>query len=402
MNIRGFFGQLSLLATLAIAGCGGGGGTAPATAPAPAQTSVVSGVASKGPIKAGTGKIYAIRNGVEDRSAPIGQGVTDATGGYLVDVGSYTGPVLVEVTGGSYTDEVSAATVTLKSPLRAIISNVATGTKTVAVTPLTELAYNKALGGGSLSAASIDDANGKIAAFYKLTDIISTLPIAGGAGEDQKKYAFVLGSFAQFINDNKNAGETLDDALPRLLTQISTEVKNDGNFSITTITRLNSAISGFTVGGKNLTGAAITPIVPPTSGVLKLATSGTANTIGAIDVTVDLPAGIKVAADPVSGEAAAGVVAISGAANVGDGKLTLSRFTPAGSGTPAQLHIIVINAAGFGPGEFVTIRFELDTGGSFPLSATAFTLSGFSPVGLNGTALGGITAAPAAIVTGSL
>ena len=140
--------------------------------------------------------------------------------------GSYKGPLVVEVTGGSYKDEVSGATVALKTPLRAVFANASTGRKKVAVTPLTELAYKKAKGNGTkLTAAAIDAANASIAASFSLTDIISTLPDPSGAGEDQKKYAAACGSFAQLVNDNKGPGETLDDALPRLLTQMGDEME---------------------------------------------------------------------------------------------------------------------------------------------------------------------------------
>lgn len=391
---RAIIGLALSMVITALTGCGGGGGGAAAPA---ATTTKISGMASKGPIKVGTVKVYAIRSGAEDRSAPIGQGETDSGGNYSIDVGSYTGPLLVEVTGGSYTDEVSSATVALKAPIRAIISNAATGTKTVAITPLTELAYKKAQGVGAFTTASIDEANKNISDFYKLADIVSTLPVAGGADDNQKKYAFALGAFAQYVNNNKNQGESLDDALPRLLTRIGDEMKNDGGLLPATIDGINTAITDFTNSGKNQTGITIPPIPAPTSGLLKLGTSGTADTIGAIDMTVNLPAGVIVNANATTGEVTSGVITISGVAAVGDSKLASAKFTPAAVGAPAQLHIVLINATGFGLGEFVTVRFDLDTGGSFPTGASAFSVTGFSPKGLTGATLSGITAAPASV-----
>ena len=392
MRIRNLAGVI-LLAVLMLAGCGGGGGGG-AVAP---TTTVVSGVAAKGPIRAGTVKVYAIVNGIEDRSAPLGQGQTDGNGNYSVDAGSYAGPILVEVSGGSYTDEVSGATVTLTAPLRAIISGATTGSQTVAVTPLTELAYKKALGGGLLTAASIDDANATIASFFKLTDIITSLPIAGSADDNQKKYAFVLGSFAQLANDNKNAGESLDDAQARHITRIGDEIKASGGISTSTLTQLNNAISAFTAGGRNQTGSSITPISAPTSGLLKLSSAGTPNTIGAIDITINLPAGVVINYDQATGEAGAGVVTVSGVAATGSNQLSLAKYTPAAGAAPAQLHVVLINAAGFGLGEFATIRFDLGAGASFPGSAGEFTIASFSPKGLSGSTLTGITASAASI-----
>ena len=394
MKVRTLIGLGVSLAAAALAGCGGGGGGGGAAAP---SSTVISGMASKGPINGGTVKVYAIRSGTEDRSAPLGQGQTDAGGKYTVDVGAYKGAVLVEVTGGSYADEVTGALVALKAaaPLRAVFANASTGKKTVAVTPLTELAYKKAKGGGAITPAAIDDANKNIATFFKLADIISTEPVASG-DDNQKKYAFVLGSFAQLINDNKKTGEALDDALPRLLTQIGDEMEHGGGLSPDTIGNINDAITNFTNSGRNQTGATITPIPAPTSGIIKLSSTGTTNTIGAIDLTVNFPAGVRVNADATTGEAASGAVTISGVAAVGDNKLTSAKFTPAAGDIPARLRIVLINTAGFGLGEFATIRFDL-AGGSFPAGKEAFSVASFAAKDLNGTPLGNITAAPASV-----
>src|SRR5919108_5016260 len=144
MGFKGFIGLGLSLAISVMFGCGGGGG----------EETVVTGMASKGPIRNGTVKVYAIRDGVEDRSAPVGEVQTDNGGNYSIYVGSYKGPILVEVTGGSYTDEVSGARVDLTVPLRAMSSDASNKVKMVAVTPLTELAYKKAKGGGALTSSS--------------------------------------------------------------------------------------------------------------------------------------------------------------------------------------------------------------------------------------------------------
>ena len=392
MSVRSLIGLVAAMAVALLTGCGGGGGS---SAPA---TTVITGMASKGPIKAGTVKVYAIRDGVEDQTAPIGQGQTDDRGNYTIDVGSYKGPVVVEVTGGSYTDEVSGAPVNLKAPLRAVLVNASTGKKTVAITPLTELAYKKAKGAGTtLTNASIDDANAGIAAMFKITDIVSTLPMAGG-DDNQKKYAAACGSFSQLVNDSKGADESLDDALQRVMTGLGNEVEQKGGLTFDTITRIDDAITRFNNSGRNLSGATVAPISAPTGGLLKISSAGTAGTIGAVDLTVILPAGVKVNADSTTGEVAADAITVSGVAAVGGSKLTAAKFTPAAGGAPAQLHILLINAEGFGLGEFATIRFEVE-GGSFPAGVNTFFVTGFAAKGLDGAPLSGITAAPASVST---
>jgi hypothetical protein len=395
MRIQRLLAPGLALAAMMVSGCGGGGGGG---SQAPVATTVITGMASKGPLKTGTVKVYAIRNGVEDRSAPVGQGGIGPNGSYTVDAGSYQGPAVVEVTGGTFTDEVSGGPVTLKVPLRTLVSNVATGTKTVAITPLTDFAYKMATGAGALSVASIDDANARVSGFYSVGDIVSTLPAAAGAAAE-KKYAFVLGAFAQMVNDNINTGtgETRDDALARVMTAVGDEAKN-GGFSIDTITKMNSAITAFAGGGSNQTGTTVPPIPVPTAGLLKMSTAGAAATIGAVDITITLPAGVTVAADAVTGEVAPGALAASGAAAAAGSTLASGKVTAAAGGNPATLRLSVVGASGFGTGEFVTVKFTVLPGGTFPSGPAAFTVPVFSAVALNGNVLGGITGAPSSVV----
>ena len=171
-------------------------------------------------------------------------------------------------------------------------------------------------------------------------------------------------------------------------------MEHGSGFSLDSIGKLNSAITKFSSSDKNQSGGVVTPFPAPTGGHLKLNASGTANNIGSIDVTVDLPVGVKVQADSITGEVAAGVVAISGVAAVGDSKLVSAKYTP---GAPGRLHIALVNTTGFGAGEFATIKFDLVAGGSFPASKDAFSVSGFTVKGQDSVALVGVTAAPAAL-----
>jgi hypothetical protein len=123
---------------------------------------------------------------------------------------------------------------------------------------------------------------------------------------------------------------------------------------------------------------------------LKVSAAGTPSTIGAVDMTINFPAGVKVNADAATGQTAEGVVAASGVA-AGGNTLAAGKFTPASDTTPAQLRIGLINTAGFGLGEFVTIRLDLEDGGSFPADATAFSVAGFAAMGLDGAPLSGIS-----------
>jgi hypothetical protein len=106
---------------------------------------------------------------------------------------------------------------------------------------------------------------------------------------------------------------------------------------------------------------------------------------------------VTVASDAVTGEAASGVVSVSGVAASGSNQLALAKYTPAAGATPAQLHVTLVNATGFGLGEFVTIRFDLASGTTLPTSASSFTVASFSAKSLSGSTLTGITAAATSV-----
>lgn len=135
-----------------------------------------------------------------------------------------------------------------------------------------------------------------------------------------------------------------------------------------------------------------------TSGLLKLGAAGmTTELIAGMDLWVNLPAGVTVDADAKSGEIASGAITVSGAAAEGGNSLVTAKYVPSAAGAPAKLHIVLINAAGFHPGEFATLRFNLSAGATFP-ALNEFAVASFSAKGLNNSTLSGITAAPLSVV----
>jgi hypothetical protein len=261
---------------------------------------------------------------------------------------------------------------------------------------MTELAFRKAKGAGQLTADSINTANAAIASLFGLKDIVSILPTTNNGDIDQKKYAFACGTFSQLLNDNKGASESLDDALVRLIGKLGDEEETGGKLSTDSTVLINGAISNFSNSVSNVTGETVGPLTAPTAGVLRLTTAGTPFVIFGIDTTIALPAGVIVDADPLTGEVAAGVVSISGAAAVGNNNLVVAKYTPASIGIPALLHIVMANDLGFGLGEFASIQFQTTTGATFPLSNQFFAVSFFAK-GFNGAGLVGVTAAPLSV-----
>jgi len=185
---------------LSLTACGGGGS---ATTPATAATTITSGVAHLGLVSGGIVRAYKVTNGV--KGTQLGTvSTTNAQGGFQIDVGSYVGPILFELTGNGaatkYLDEATGTRITMpnKTVYRTILPSVPT--KPVAITPLTEIAtYGALLNGGTTQA--INDAFTAVKESYAAatTDIAFTIPsdlvgVAGSAA--QENYASILAMLA--------------------------------------------------------------------------------------------------------------------------------------------------------------------------------------------------------------
>jgi hypothetical protein len=389
MKIKPIISIFTCLAAMVLAGCGGGGGgTATGT------TVTISGVAAKGPINGGSIKVYAVKSGQVDTSTVLGSGTTatDGSGGYSVTLDSVpTGPVVVEVSGGSYTDEASGTpNVALKAPLRAVVSSVADGAK-IAITPLTHLAFEQVDGIGNYTSVGIDDANSQIGNFFGITDIIGSLPfdatqtVPAGAIGDQAKYAGALGVFSQLVNDRKGT-KTLDDALGAVMLELETELETNGGFTQTTVDNLNASITNYSNSGKNR-GGSIPAAISFSKGVLQLATLGSLADgiqINGIDCTITLPPGVTVKSDPATGEIQAGVLIPSSMA--ASNSFVNGKYDK----TAGTLRIVLLNVQpGFGLGEFAHVNFDGYPAGSAAFSVKINRIDGGS--GISSAPLTGIT-----------
>lgn len=128
----------------------------------------------------------------------------------------------------------------------------------------------------------------------------------------------------------------------------------------------------------------------PTTATITIMANGTLGSgtlIGGIDVTLALPAGVTVKADPDATNTAVmvtdtGVVNPSGAAA---GANTLSTATYASG----EVAIHVANPDGFVSGEFVTVKCDIAAGAA--VTTTSFSVSGLYAVDLNGATITGLT-----------
>jgi hypothetical protein len=220
----------TLLSTSAIvmllSACGGGSGdgatslTADPTgfsqgsgSVASTSTIVVTGAATKGPIRAATVSVYAINDFGFAQGAVLATAITDDTGNFSVNLPAGTGLVLVETRGGSFIDESDQEPdVTLKRQLslsdtQGFVSILPAGATTVAITPFTQALVEKArldaqTGGFETSFSTSANAFNTIIGFNVLTTIpANPLQSAAANSASEGQYALLLGGVANVINN---------------------------------------------------------------------------------------------------------------------------------------------------------------------------------------------------------
>lgn len=219
-----------------LAACGGGGDE---SGEGGGETSTsVSGIASKGPILSGIVTVYAV-NADGSRGQILGTAPTSSTdGSYQVSNLAYNGNILVFVSGGTYTDEATGAT--LPNPgLKAALPS-ASGSVQVAITPLTDVAFKQmSSAGGGFSSANITKYNAVVSTAFGV-DIIGTQPVnatnatqVGGAKQSAIDYGVALAAISQMVK-NGNATD-VKDAISR--------IKNDLSASLPQLTNTGADLS---------------------------------------------------------------------------------------------------------------------------------------------------------------
>jgi len=394
MKIKILLGMFFSVALITLSGCGGGGGGGtPAAIP-----TVVSGVAAKGQFVSGKVNIFGIDSVTSGKGTLLKTTSLDALGTYSADISPYTGPILIEVSG-SYKDEATGTTVILDpaTPLRVAISSAA-GNTSAMVTPMTELAVRKL--NNVFTKTAVDTINANIAAIFKLDDITKTKPvdatIAATATETaaEKNQSLVLAAISQMV---KNSGGKLDDVLKGMADDINSNTMADKSTA-----SFKTALFDFmTDTAKNLTG--IKDITTTTVNIgtfklahLKISTAGlaTAAKIGGIDFTFNLPAGVTLTKDAITNQVSPGIVVVSGVAAV-SGTTNMSLATL----NLQALRAVLVNAQGFGAGEFVDISCTIPAGNtataanftSAIASATVLATTISATVPTTGTPIPGVT-----------
>jgi hypothetical protein len=360
---------------LALSACGGSGGAAPQATP-PAVNTVISGVVSKGIVKNGKVSLYAL-TATGAKGALLQTVHTDDSGAYTATV-NYSGPVTIEASG-SYTDEATGKTVIIpdSQPLHAAV-DAAAGSISMAVTPLTEIAYQQA-GPTALTPAAIKAANAKISELFKV-DILATQPCAAdatslaSASAGQQLYTLALAAVSQMSSDaaaakgGAGSAPSMADVLS-VVASINSDIASTGAMT-TTAASFSAALTSYVQDNPQTVATITIPSALASVGTntvqVKLSLQGITSPAYGVEAFLDLPDYVTVTADPATGEVAGGVMLGSGVAAPDTSKnlfaLVSGKYQEATGTAPASLHIMIIRSVGFGAGEFLTISCNVAAG----------------------------------------
>ena len=192
-----FLLSLTAVSAAALMVACGGGSSAPA-----APTTTISGSAVKGPVNGATVTVKDAATG-----AVLGTTTTGAGGTYSLSV-AFSGDVIVEVSGGTYTDEATGASTPLSTPMKVVLAANG-GTVTGVVTPLTTMAFNSAFPSGTKpTSAGFKTVASTLATQFKLTgvDLATSVPTVSGSLD---AYGKVLAGISRYLKDNSVALSSL-------------------------------------------------------------------------------------------------------------------------------------------------------------------------------------------------
>ena len=272
---------------LALTACGGGGGGGSGSVtppPPPPVTGTVSGTAVKGPVNGGTMTAYALSNGA--MGAKIASATTNADGTFSLAMGSYAGPVMLQMTGGTYMDEATGATMQLMAgdTMTALLPSMTAGQTLngVQVTPLTSVAQTMAQHmSGGMTDANITAANTNVGKYFMVTDVLHDVPmnpLMSGSGnaatQDQINYGMALAAMSHYA---QTQGMSSSSAMVTAMMNDATDGVMDGMMSGSAVmiggmnmsmslpsgagtTGLATAMSAFANSGQNHSGVAASTV----------------------------------------------------------------------------------------------------------------------------------------------
>jgi hypothetical protein len=173
-------------------------------------------------------------------------------------MGNYAGAVVLQASGGNYTDEASGMPVAMGSGdmMTAVLPsfNAGSGVSAIAVTPLTGMAQAMAQRmAGGLTDSNITGANAAVGNYYMVHDILHTQPMnplvpgsAAGATADMRNYGITLAAMSQYAH---RAGMASSSSFVTALMNDASDGVIDGKASGVAVTLPGTAGGGAMGGG---------------------------------------------------------------------------------------------------------------------------------------------------------
>ena len=229
---------LSLVTLVLLAGCGGGGGegsTSSNTSPEASRSGVISGTATKGPVSGATVTAFSMNtNGT--KGAQIGSAQTDGEGNFSIPVGNHSGPVMLQMSGGSYMDEATGSNMNMFTgdimtcAIPAMSGSTING---VQITPLTSMAQSWAqhmtVG---MTSENITRVNQAVGQYFNISDILMIHPMdptVNGSGAsatgDMRSYGMSIAAMSQYA---RNIGMSYSSGMVTAMMNDATDGNMDG------------------------------------------------------------------------------------------------------------------------------------------------------------------------------
>jgi hypothetical protein len=183
-----------------------GGGTSPP----PAGSGTVAGTVFMGGVRSGAIAAYAIDGGM--MGPLLGTSSVTPSGSFAIAVGGHAGPILLRMTGGTFVDEATGTTMSMRTSdvVTSALPSFEAGSAVtgVQVTPLTSMAQARAqYMAGGMSAANVAAANTAVGAYFDVGDILTTRPMdpavtGSGAAADlgAKNYGMIVAGISQYAS----------------------------------------------------------------------------------------------------------------------------------------------------------------------------------------------------------
>ncbi len=190
--------ELLAAVNVALHGCAGG------------QTTI-SGGAIKGPVAGATVMAFGIGpDGT--KGAQLGSATTNGSGNFTMQVGTYSGPLMLEMMGGSFSDEATGTHMGMgaNDVMTAAVPGMMAGSilTDIQITPLTSMAQRMAQNmSGGMTQANIRQSNTAMGSYFGVSDILTihpmdpTVPGSGAsANQDQRDYGMSIAAMSELAS----------------------------------------------------------------------------------------------------------------------------------------------------------------------------------------------------------